>query len=280
MYSFSQQNIKVENLIHKMTLEDKISFIGGENEFYICGIDRLGIPKIRMSDGPVGVRLSDGATSFPASITLAASFNTNLAKQIGAAIGREARSKNINIMLGPGMNIHRAPFCGRNFEYLGEDPYLAGKLAASYIIGMQNEGVMATAKHYAVNYQEFDRHHVSSNLDERTLHEIYLPAFKRSVEEGKVAVVMTSYNLINGVHASQNDYLNNKVLKGDWGFKGFIMSDWVSTYDGLACANGGLDLEMPTGKLMNSETLKLAIKNGLLNIKVIYDKIRRILTDY
>ena len=277
--SFSQQNIKIENLINKMTLEEKISFIGGVNNFFIRGIERLNIPEIQMSDGPVGVR-SNKDISFPASISYAASFNTNIAKQVGAAIGNEARSKNIHIMLGPAMNIHRAPFCGRNFEYLGEDPFLAGKLAASYIIGMQNEGVMATAKHYAVNYQDFDRNNVSSNLDERTLHEIYLPAFKRCVEEGKVAAVMTSYNLINGVHASQNDYLNNKVLKGDWGFNGFIMSDWISTYDGVACANGGLDLEMPSGKFMNSKTFIPAIKNGELDIKVIDDKIRRILTDY
>jgi len=272
-------NSKVESLIQKMTLEEKISFIGGVNNLYIRGIERLGIPEIRMSDGPMGVR-SGGGISYPASISYAASFNTNIAKQVGAGIGSEARSKNINIMLGPGMNIYRAAFCGRNFEYLGEDPYLAGKLATSYIIGMQNEGVMATAKHYAANYQDFDRNNVSSNLDERTLHEIYLPAFKRCVEEGNVALVMTSYNLINGVYASQNEYLNNKILKGDWKFKGFVVSDWISTYDGVACAKGGLDLEMPSGKFMNAEILIPAIKNGTLDIKIIDDKIRRILTNY
>lgn len=277
--SAQEQNIKVETLINKMTIDEKISFIGGVNEFFIRSIERLNIPEIQMSDGPVGVR-SDKSISFPASIAYAASFNTNIAKQVGSAIGREARSKNIHIMLGPAMNIHRAPFCGRNFEYLGEDPYLAGKLAASYVIGMQKEGVMATAKHYAVNYQDFDRNNVSSNLDERTLHEIYLPAFKKCVEEGNVAAVMTSYNLINGVHASQNDYLNNMVLKRDWGFKGFILSDWISTYDGLACAKGGLDIEMPSGKFMNSENLLPAIKNGTLDIKVINEKIRRVLTEY
>lgn len=277
--SAQNSSTKIENLISKMTLDEKISFIGGFNNFSIRGIERLNIPEIRMSDGPIGVR-ADRAISFPASIAYAASFNANIAKQVGAAIGSEARSKNIHIMLGPAMNIHRAPFCGRNFEYLGEDPYLAGKLSTSYIIGMQNEGVIATAKHYAVNYQDFDRNNVSSNLDERTLHEIYLPAFKRCVEEGKVATVMTSYNLINGVYASQNDYLNNKVLKGDWGFNGFIMSDWISTYDGLACAKGGLDIEMPSGKFMNSETLIPAIKDGKLDVNVIDDKIRRILTVY
>lgn len=279
-YSAPKVNIKVDSLINQMTLEEKISFIGGYNEFFIRGIERLGIPEVRMSDGPVGVRLSQPAVALPANIAIASSFNTNIAKQYGAAIGSEARSNNIHIMLGPGMNIHRSPFCGRNFEYMGEDPYLAGKLAASYIIGMQNEGVMATAKHYAANFQEYNRHHISSNIDERTLHELYLPAFKRCVEEGEVAAVMTAYNLINGVHASEHDYLNNKILKGEWGFNGFIVSDWASTYDGLACAKGGLDLEMPSGKMMNSNTLLPAIQNGTLELKIIDDKIRRILTEY
>lgn len=278
--SSQEKNTKVENLISKMTLKEKVDFIGGYNSFYIRGIERLGIPEIRMADGPLGVRNPGPSTSFPASIGLAASFDKDLAKQVGAAIGSEARSKNVHIMLGPAMNIHRAPFCGRNFEYLGEDPYLAGKIAVNYVIGMQNEGVMATAKHYAANYQDFSRHKVSSNMDERTLHEIYLPAFKATVEEGKVAAVMTSYNLINGVHASQNDYLNNQVLKGKWGFQGFIMSDWVSTYNGIACAKGGLDIEMPSGRYMNPDTLLPAIKSGALDEKIIDEKVRRILTAY
>jgi beta-glucosidase len=274
------KNAKVENLISKMTIEEKVAFIGGTNSFYIRGVERLGIPEIRMADGPLGVRNPGPSTSFPASIALAASFDKEIASQVGASIGSEARSKNVHIMLGPAMNIHRAPFCGRNFEYLGEDPYLAGKIAANYVIGMQNTGVMATAKHYAANYADFNRNRVSSDMDERTLHEIYLPAFKATVQEGKVASVMTSYNLINGIHASQNDYLINQVLKDKWGFKGFVMSDWVSTYDGLACAKGGLDLEMPSGRFMNPDTLLAAIKNGKLDKKIIDEKIRRILTQY
>jgi beta-glucosidase len=276
----SHKKVNVDDLISKMTLEEKVDFIGGINSFYIRGIDRLGIPEIRMADGPVGVRNPGPSTSFPASITLAASFDKELARKVGDAIGCEARSKNVHIMLGPAMNIHRAPFCGRNFEYLGEDPYLAGKIAANYTLGLQSEGVMATAKHYAANYQDFNRNKVSSNMDERTLNEIYLPAFKATVQEGKVAAVMTSYNLINGIHASQHDYLNNQVLKKAWGFEGFIMSDWVSTYNGIACAKGGLDLEMPSGKFMNPDTLIPAIKNGTLDEKIIDDKIRRILKMY
>nr|MDA3861478.1 glycoside hydrolase family 3 C-terminal domain-containing protein [Melioribacteraceae bacterium] len=246
----------------------------------IRGYEHLGIPEIKFADGPVGVRNFGKSTSYPAGISIAASWDKEMAYNVGKAIGAEARAKNVHVMLAPAMNIYRLPLCGRNFEYLGEDPYLSGQMAKEYIVGMQNEGVMASAKHYAANNQEFNRHHVSSDVDERTLHEIYLPAFKTSVQEGHVASIMTSYNLINGVHASEHDYLNNEILKGRWGFDGFIMSDWVSTYDGLACAKGGLDLEMPSGKMMSKEILIPAIKNGELDESVIDDKIKRILHTY
>ncbi|MBP7509408.1 MAG: glycoside hydrolase family 3 protein, partial [Prolixibacteraceae bacterium] len=282
LFSCSRQkkDKEIESIISKMTLKEKVDFIGGTNGFYIRGYDHLGIPEIRMADGPVGVRNPGPSTSFPASIALAASFDKKIAFEVGKAIGGEAKSKNVHIMLGPAMNIHRAPFCGRNFEYLGEDPFLAGKIAASYTKGMQGEGIIATAKHYAANYQDFNRHLVSSNMDERTLHEIYLPAFKTTVQEGGVAAVMTSYNLINGVHASEHNYLNNEILKGKWKFDGFIMSDWVSTYNGIACAKGGLDIEMPSGKYMAPDTLIPAIESGNLDVEVINDKIRRILGVY
>lgn len=271
---------EIEQKIQKMTLEEKIGFIGGYNNFNIRGYEHLGIPEIRLADGPVGVRNYGKATAFPAGINLAASWDKKMAYNIGKAIGLEARAKNSHVILGPGMNIYRLPLCGRNFEYLGEDPYLAGQMAKDYIIGMQDQGIIATAKHYVANNQEFSRHLVSSNMEERTLHEIYLPAFKAAVKEGKVASVMTSYNLINDVHASENSYLNNEILKGKWGFDGFIVSDWTSTYDGLACAKGGLDLEMPSGALMNKETLIPAIKSGELEESVIDDKVRRILNTY
>jgi beta-glucosidase len=271
---------KIEDLIGKMTLEEKIDFIGGYHDFHIRAVPRLGIPQTNMADGPVGVRNYGPSTAYPATINLAASWDTLLAQRVGNAIGKESRARNNHFMLGPAMNIHRAPMNGRNFEYLGEDPYLAGKIAATFIQGMQKEGVMATAKHYMGNYQEYNRHKISSDMDERTLREIYLPAFQASVTEGDAAAVMTSYNPVNGTYASQNDYLINKILKGEWNFKGIVMSDWTSTYDGVAAANGGLDLEMPSGLFMCRDTLLPAVNDGRLSEKTIDDKIRRILREY
>jgi beta-glucosidase len=271
---------KIDDLIGKMTLEEKIDFIGGYQDFHIRAIPRLGIPQTNMADGPVGVRNYGPSTAYPASINLAASWDTLLAQRVGNAIGKESRARNNHIMLCPAMNIHRAPMNGRNFEYLGEDPYLAGRIASKYIQGMQQEGVMATAKHYMGNYQEYNRHKISSDMDERTLREIYLPAFQASVTEGRTAAVMTSYNLVNGVYASQNDYLINKILKDEWKFDGIVMSDWTSTYNGVAAANAGLDLEMPSGVFMCRDTLLPAIKDGRISEKTIDDKIRRILRNY
>jgi len=186
-----------------MTLKEKIDFIGGYNDFNIRPFKKYEIPEIHMADGPVGVRNNGASTAFPASITLAASWDNALAKKVGPAIGMEAKSKNIHIVFGPGMNIYWAAFNGRNFEYLGEDPFLAGEIASSYITGMQSEGVVATAKHYAANFMEYNKHKVSSDMDERTLREIYLPAFKACVDKGKTGAVMTAYNLVNGEHCSQ-----------------------------------------------------------------------------
>jgi beta-glucosidase len=268
---------RVEDLLGKMTLEEKIDFIGGTQGYSIRAVPALGIPQLLTADGPVGVRGRTPSTAFAAGICLAASWDTAMAARVGASIGMEARSKNTAIMLGPAMNIHRAPMCGRNFEYLGEDPFLAGKIAANYILGLQRQGVMATAKHYLGNNQEYDRNNISSDMDERTLREIYLPAFHASVVEGKVASVMTSYNLVNGVHASQNGEILNKILKDEWKFDGFVMSDWGSVYDAVAAANGGLDLEMPSGKFMCRDSLLPAIRSGRVLPQTIDDKVRRIL---
>lgn len=272
--------INVDSIVNKMTLEEKIDFIGGFKEFNIRGYAKYGIPEVRIADGPVGIRNYGKATAYPSSITLAASFNRQMGYNLGKAIANDARERNAHIMLGPGMNIYRMSIAGRNFEYLGEDPYLAGQMAVQYIKGVQDMGVIACAKHFAANNHERNRHHCSSNVDERTLNEIYLPAFKASVQEGKVATVMTSYNLINGVQATENDSLNNKVLRDQWGFDGFIVSDWASTYHALPVANGGVDLEMPSGAMMNRETLIPAIKNGELKEELINDKVRRILFTY
>ena len=271
---------RVTRILDQMSVKEKVEFIGGYNDFNIRPFAKYGIPEIHMADGPMGVRNNGPSTAFPASITLAASWDNSIALKVGKAIGMEAKAKNIHVIFGPGMNICRAAFCGRNFEYLGEDPFLAGEIASSYIIGMQSEGVIATAKHYAANYMEYNKHKVSSNMDERTLREIYLPAFKACVEKGRVGVVMTAYNLVNGVHCSQNDFLNNQVLKKEWGFNGMVISDWGSTYNGLSAAKGGIDLEMPSGRFMNPDTLLPAISDGRLSEEVINDKVKRILMLY
>lgn len=274
------RSTRVNDIVTKMTIEEKIDFIGGYNNFYIRGYKHLGIPEIRLADGPVGVRNYGKSTSYPASICLAASFDKKTSYNVGKAIALEAREKNAHMMLGPGMNIYRMPLCGRNFEYLGEDPYLVAQLGKEYIIGMQQQGIIANAKHYVANNQEFDRHHTSSELDERTLHEIYLPAFKTAVEDANVATVMTSYNPINGIHASEHNYLINELLKGKWNFNGFVVSDWVSTYNGVAAANAGLDLEMPSGNKMNKNVLLSAIESNTVKVETIDDKIKRILSVY
>jgi beta-glucosidase len=269
---------RVNSLISQMTLEEKIDYIGGVNDFYIRAIPRLHIPALRMSDGPLGVHDYGPTTAYPAGIALAASFDADLAHRVGASMGQDARARGVNFILAPGMNIYRAPMCGRNFEYFGEDPYLASRMAVNIIEGIQSQRVLATAKHYAANNQEFNRHNLSSDVDERTLREIYLPAFEASVREAKVGAVMNSYNLINGIHATQNGHLNLDILRHDWGFDGILMSDWDSTYDGIAAANNGLDLEMPTGKFMSKETLIPAIKEGKVSEATIDEKVRHILT--
>ena len=264
-------------LLARMTLAEKLDYIGGYKYFSIRGIERLGLPEILLSDGPVGLRGEGKATAYPASVLTAATWDTAAAHALGRALGRDAKARGVHVLLGPGVNLYRAPMNGRNFEYLGEDPYLAGQLAAGYIQGVQSQGVVATVKHFAGNNQEWDRNRVSSDIDERTLQELYLPAFKAAVQQGHVGAVMDSYNLVNGEHSTQNSHLNNDILKGTWGFDGILMSDWVATYDGVAAAKGGLDLEMPSAAFMNSATLLPALQQGALSEEVINDKVRRIL---
>jgi beta-glucosidase len=268
---------RVNTILGKMTLEEKITIIGGIHDFYTRPISRLGIPSLRMSDGPLGVHDYGPTTAYPAGIALAASWDPELAKRVGTAMGKDARARGVHFILAPGMNIYRAPMCGRNFEYFGEDPFLASRVAVSLIEGIQGQQVIATAKHFAGNNQEFDRYNMSSDIDERTLREIYLTAFEASVKEAKVGAVMNSYNLLNGVHATQNNHLNNEILKKEWGFDGILMSDWDSTHDGIGAANGGLDLEMPSPAFMNQATLVPAIQAGKVSVATIDDKVRRIL---
>ena len=268
---------RVDAMLAKLTVEQKIDLIGGVDDFFIRAMPEIGLPKIKMSDGPLGVRQWGVSTGYAAGIALAATWDTDLAHRVGVAIGRDARARGVFDIQGPGVNIYRAPMNGRNFEYFGEDPYLAGRVAVPFIRGVQSQGVMSTVKHYAANNSEYDRHNENSIVDERTLREIYLPAFEAAVKEGHAGAVMDSYNLINGEHATQNGFLNNEILKKEWGFRGILMSDWGATYDGIAAANGGLDLEEPSPKFMNRKTLLPAIQSGKVSMATIDDKVRRIL---
>ncbi len=267
---------RVEALLKQLSLEEKIDLIGGVNDFYIRGIQHIGLPALKMADGPFGVRNYGPATTL-GGMGLAASWDPKLASRVGAVIGQDARARGVHFMLGPGVNISRSPLCGRNFEYFGEDPFLSSRTAVAYIEGMQSEGVSATIKHFMGNNQEFLRHDGDSIIDERTMREIYLPTFEAAVKEAHVGAIMDSYNLINGQHATQNAFLNDDVAKKEWRFEGVIMSDWDATYDGVAAANGGLDLEMPAGKFMNRATLLPAVKTGKVSETTIDDKVRRIL---
>jgi beta-glucosidase len=268
---------RVDSILGKMTLEEKIEIIGGINDFNTRPISRLGIPALRMSDGPMGVHDYGLTTAYPAGITLAASWDADLAQRAGMALAKDARARGVHFILGPGMNIYRAPMNGRNFEYFGEDPFLASRMAVSVIKGIQGQRVIATAKHFAGNNSEFARMTLSSDLDERTLREIYLPAFEASLKEAHAGAVMDGYNLVNGVYMTQNNPLNNEILKKEWGFDGILMSDWGATHDGVAAANSGLDLEMPSPTFMNAETLLPAIKSGKISVATLDDKVRRIL---
>ena len=251
--------------------------IGGVDDFFIRAIPRLGLPQLKMADGPIGVRNYGPATAMAGGIALASTWNPLLAQRVGTELGRDARAKGVHFLLGPGVNIYRAPMNGRNFEYLGEDPFLASRIAVEYIKGVQSQGVSSTIKHFMGNNSEFDRHNTDSIIDERTIREIYLPVFEAAVKEARVGAIMDSYNLTNGVHLTQNAYLNTEVAKKEWGFTGVMMSDWFATYDGVAAANGGLDLEMPSGAFMNRKTLMPAVQQGKISVATIDDKVRRIL---
>ena len=246
------------------------------NTFDVRGFPELGLPLLHTADGPLGVRNDGPATVMAGGISLASTWDTALAEKVGTQIARDARGKGKHFLLGPGVNIYRSPLNGRNFEYFGEDPFLASRMAVGYITGVQSQGVAATVKHFMGNNSEFDRHNSDSVIDERTMREIYLPAFEAAVKEAHVAAVMDSYNLINGEHLTQNGRLNNEILKEEWGFDGVVMSDWDATYDAVGAANGGLDLEMPSGKFLNREKLLPAIKAGDVTEEAINDKVRRI----
>ena len=268
---------RVDSLLHRMSLDDKLALLGGERGFYTHAVPSIGLPSLRMSDGPYGVRTFGPSTAYAAGVSLAAAWDPELAMRVGQSMGRDARARGVNVLLAPGVNLYRSPLNGRNFEYFGEDPYLASRIAVGFIEGVQGQGVVATVKHFIANNSEFDRHNLNAEIDERTLRELYLPPFEASVREAHVGAVMDSYNLFRGKHLTENGPMNNTLLKQEWGFDGLVMSDWGATYSTLGAANGGLDLEMSGGHYMNPSLLKQELANGTVSLVTIDDKVRRIL---
>ncbi|HEU4742314.1 MAG TPA: glycoside hydrolase family 3 C-terminal domain-containing protein [Meiothermus sp.] len=278
---------RIEELIYQMTLEEKAALCTGAGPWTTTPVPRLGIPELIVSDGPHGVRRvanlnemaspSLPATCFPTASCLAATWNTDLVRAVGKAIGEEARSLEVNVVLGPGNNMKRTPLCGRNFEYFSEDPYLSGELAASYIQGVQGEGVGASLKHYAVNNQEFQRFSISAEVDERALREIYLPAFEQAVKKAQPWTVMCSYNKVNGIYASEHHRLLTEILKAEWGFEGVVVSDWGAVHDRVASLQAGLDLEMPGPKPRHTQAVIEAVQSGKLDESKLNEAVRRIL---
>ena len=285
------QEIKIDSIISNMTLEEKIAMLHGKGLFTSEGIPRLGIRELYYTDGPFGIReemnnswgplklTTDSATFLPTGSALAATWNPGLAYEYGKVLGEEAKSRGKDILLGPAVNITRSPLNGRTYEYMSEDPFLNSRLAVGYIKGVQDCGVAACVKHYAANNQETDRGSVNITMDERTLREIYLPAFKASVEEANVYAVMAAYNKFRGKYCAENDYLLNHILKGEWNFKGFVMSDWGGTHSTVASALNGLDVEMGSGANRNyfGKPLLDSVRAGKVSESVINDKVRRIL---
>ncbi len=269
---------RVEALLGEMTLEEKIDLLGGVDDMDIPGVPRLDIPRIRMTDGPLGVASDGPSPLYPGGVALAATWNPELAAEVGREIARDARSRGRHILLAPGVNLQRLALCGRSFEYFGEDPFLVSRITVGYIRGVQSQGVCATVKHFAANNSEAWRNSTDSRVDPRTLRELYLPAFEAAVKDAEVGAVMSSYNKVNGEWMSQNAALNRDLLRGEWGFRGLLISDWISTYDGVKAARAGLDIEMPSAARMNRETLIPAIRDGRLPVGVIDEKARRILT--
>src|SRR5579863_2241203 len=268
---------QAQALLSKMSLQDKITLIGGIDSMYTNAIPSINLPRFKMSDASVGVRTWGPTTAYAGGVALAATWDADFARELGESLGRDARARNVNFLLGPGVNIARSPLSGRNFEYLSEDPFLNSTLVVPFIQGVQSQGVSATVKHFALNDQEFNRHNASADVDERTMREIYLPAFEAAVTKAHVDAVMDSYNLVNGVHATQNNFLNLKLLKGEWGFQGVLMSDWDATYDGVAACNNGLDLEMPSPKFMNAKNLLPAVQSGQVKESTIDEHVLRLI---
>lgn len=270
---------RARRLASAMTLEEKLDYLGGINSMSIRPVPRLGIPEIRMSDGPLGVRQDRPSTRYPAAVALAAAWQPDLARAEGVALGRDCRARGVHILLAPAVNINRVPVNGRNFEYMaGEDPYLAAQMAVPFVEGVQSQGVVATVKHFAANNQEYQRRSIDVRVDERTLREIYLPAFAAAVTEGRAGAVMDAYNRLNGQFCTENAWLNEQVLRKEWGFQELLMSDWEATHRTVAAFQGGLDLEMPSGQNFNAKQLSEALAAHQISPEQVDEKVVHILT--
>ena len=279
----------IKALVSQMTLEEKAGLCSGLDFWHTKPVERLGVPSVMVSDGPHGLRKQDEkadhlgvndsikAVCMPAACATASSFDRDLMGRMGQAIGDSCQHEKLGVVLGPAVNIKRSPLCGRNFEYFSEDPYLAGEMSAAYINGVQSKNVGTSIKHFAANSQEHRRMSSSSNADERTLREIYFPAFEISVRKAQPWTVMCSYNRVNGVYASENPWLLTDVLRGEWGFKGYVMSDWGAVSDRVAGVAAGLDLEMPSSGGINDRKIVAAVKSGELDEKIVDQACERIL---
>jgi len=277
----------INDLINKMTLEEKAALCTGTSPWTTTSVERLGVPQMTFSDGPHGLRrvadvndliaASLPATCFPTASCMASTWNMDLVHAMGQALAEECIALKVDVILGPGTNMKRTPMGGRNFEYFSEDPYLAGQMAAGFIDGVQSKGVGTSLKHFATNNQEYQRHSISSEVDERTLREIYLPAFETAVKKAKPWTVMCAYNKLNGIYCSENHRLQVDILKDEWGFEGFVVSDWGAVHDRVASLKGGLDLEMPGPKEPRVKAVVEAVRSGSLSESVLDESVRRIL---
>ena len=282
-----ERNLK--ELVSQMTLEEKAGMCSGLDFWHLKSVDRLGIPSVMVSDGPHGLRKQDDkadhlginesikAVCFPPAVLSACSFDRDLLRELGDTVGKEAQATDVSVVLGPAVNIKRSPLCGRNFEYYSEDPYLAGESAAAFIDGVQSHHVGTSIKHFAANNQELNRMSCSSEVDERTLREIYLPAFETAVRKSQPYTVMCSYNKINGTYSSENPWLLTEVLRDEWGFEGYVMSDWGAVNERVPGLKAGLDLEMPTSGGLTDREIVAAVQDGSLDESVLDQAVERIL---
>lgn len=283
------KSFDVEQVIEQLTLEEKAQIYSGRDFWHTQNLDRLGIPSIMMCDGPNGLRKQIGeedhlgihesieTVCYPTESAFASSFDLDLLYELGKMLGQECQAEHVGMLLGPGINIKRSPLCGRNFEYFSEDPYLSGKLATAYIKGLQSQGIAACVKHFAANNQETRRLSGSSEVDERTRHEIYLPAFEEAVKDGKVRSVMCAYNAVNGTFCAENGILLRDVLRDQFGFDGFVVTDWGAIKNRVKGLLAGVDLEMPGSTEGKTAAIMKAVEDGSLKVEILDEAVRNIL---